>query len=93
MGKERTVYTKEELQVAARQKYDTIHLRGDLVIDLANEAEKHRKGNIVANAGLVAGLFFWPMLFAGVIGKVATHDLKQYKFIDDENDFRLVLKK
>lgn len=92
MNKEKSVSTKAELQLTAREKYEVIHLKGVLAAELANEAEKHRKGNIAANVGLVAGLFAWPLLIAGVVGKVVTGDLKCYKYIDDENDYRLVLK-
>lgn len=89
----KTVRTIDELKEAAHDRYGKIIPEGKIKEELEKKVENNKKGNTVSNISLFAGLFFWPALIPGVIGKVLTNDLKRYSIHEESGQIVFVLKK
>ena len=76
-----TVYTQKDLGDALKARYQVINVEGDLSQTVIKEMNKN-KGLIKGLSGvsIVVGLFFWPLLIAGLAGAVISKDdFKYYK--------------
>ena len=87
------VRTMDELKEAAHERYGKIIPEGNLKEELEKKVTNNNKGNTASNIALVAGLFAWPVLIAGAVGKVLTTDLKRYSVHNESGKTVFVLKK
>ena len=89
------VDTRKGLKDAISEKYEEIVVTGDLAKEIKwdlNNAKKD-KLNKLSNLSLVVGLFLWPFLAAGVIGKIMTKDdFKKYN-VKMEGDWVIFTRK
>lgn len=66
---------------AIDDKYKTIIVTGEIVDDVKREVNNSKKGviNKLSNVSLIGGIFLWPLLIAGLAGKVLSKDdFKRY---------------
>lgn len=75
------VNTRKAMKDAIDDKYKTIIVAGEIVDDVKREVNNSKKGviNKLSNVSLIGGIFLWPLLIAGLAGKVLSKDdFKKY---------------
>lgn len=75
------VNTRKAMKDAIDDKYKTIIVTGEIVDDVKREVNNSKKGviNKLSNVSLIGGIFLWPLLIAGMAGKVLSKDdFKKY---------------
>ncbi|ELC8443380.1 hypothetical protein QYB59_002423 [Clostridium perfringens] len=75
------VNTRKAMKDAIDDKYKTIIVTGEIVDDVKREVNNSKKGviNKLSNVSLIGGIFLWPLLIAGLAGKVLSKDdFKKY---------------
>ncbi|EIW6614804.1 hypothetical protein MF669_002308 [Clostridium perfringens] len=75
------VNTRKAMKDAIDDKYKTIIVTGEIVDDVKREVNNSKKGviNKLSNISLIGGIFLWPLLIAGLAGKVLSKDdFKKY---------------
>ncbi|GAA0860252.1 hypothetical protein GCM10008916_25760 [Clostridium nitritogenes] len=75
------VNTRKAMKDAIGEKYNEIIVTGEIVDDVKRELndDKRSKINKLSNWSIVGGLFVWPLLIAGLAGKVLSQDeFKKY---------------
>lgn len=75
------VNTRKAMKDAIGDKYKTIIVTGEIVDDVKREVNNSKKGviNKLSNVSLIGGIFLWPLLIAGLAGKVLSKDdFKRY---------------
>ncbi|MDU3845257.1 hypothetical protein ACSXCS_01465 [Clostridium perfringens] len=75
------VNTRKAMKDAIDDKYKTIIVTGEIVDDVKREVNNSKKGviNKLSNVSLIGGIFLWPLLIAGLAGKVLSKDdFKRY---------------
>lgn len=75
------VNTRKAMKDAIDYKYKTIIVTGEIVDDVKREVNNSKKGviNKLSNVSLIGGIFLWPLLIAGLAGKVLSKDdFKRY---------------
>ncbi|MDK0627810.1 hypothetical protein P5F04_13030 [Clostridium perfringens] len=75
------VNTRKAMKDAIDDKYKTIIVTGEIVDDVKKEVNNSKKGviNKLSNVSLIGGIFLWPLLIAGLAGKVLSKDdFKKY---------------
>ena len=70
------VNTRKAMKDAIDDKYKTIIVTGEIVDDVKREVNNSKKGviNKLSNVSLIGGIFLWPLLIAGLAGKVLSKD-------------------
>ncbi|MFR7934501.1 MAG: hypothetical protein ACLU4S_03680 [Clostridium perfringens] len=90
------VNTRKAMKDAIDDKYKTIIVTGEIVDDVKREVNNSKKGviNKLSNISLVGGIFLWPLLIAGLAGKVISKDdFKKYNVEIDGDSIVLTRKK
>ncbi|UUW65942.1 hypothetical protein [Clostridium perfringens] len=75
------VNTRKAMKDAIDDKYKTIIVTGEIVDDVKREVNNSKKGviNKLSNVSLIGGIFLWPLLIAGLAGKILSKDdFKKY---------------
>ncbi|MBI6107801.1 hypothetical protein [Clostridium perfringens] len=75
------VNTRKAMKDAIDDKYKIIIVTGEIVDDVKREVNNSKKGviNKLSNVSLIGGIFLWPLLIAGLAGKVLSKDdFKKY---------------
>lgn len=75
------VNTRKAMKDAIDDKYKTIIVTGEILYDVKREVNNSKKGviNKLSNVSLIGGIFLWPLLIAGLAGKVLSKDdFKKY---------------
>lgn len=76
------VTTEEALKNAVKVGYGTILIQGDYANKIAGKMRTSDTGNVLSNAGLAIGFFFFaPLFLAGLVGKILTKDMSKYKIV------------
>ncbi|NFG59319.1 hypothetical protein FC778_11535 [Clostridium botulinum] len=94
--KEIYVNTRKAMKEAIDEKYDVIVVTGEIVEEVKKEVNSDKKSiiNKVSNVSLVGGIFFLPLIFAGLAGKVLSKDdFKKYNVEIDGDTIILTRKK
>lgn len=87
------VYTEKDLKDAMKDQYGTIVVRGEIASKVIKQIDSNPKLRVISGASTVAGLFFWPLLVAGLAGTILTaNDFNKYKVVAVAND-NLVLER
>lgn len=76
------VSTRKELKDAIDNKYKVIVIIGDLVDEVLKDLNDKKKEKIskLSDLSLILGWFLWPLLIAGLAGKILSKDdFKKYK--------------
>lgn len=90
------VNTRKAMKDAIDDKYKTIIVTGEIVEDVKREVNNSKKGviNKLSNVSLIGGIFLWPLLIAGLAGKVISKDdFKKYNVEIDGDSIVLTRKK
>ena len=90
------VNTRKAMKDAIDDKYKTIIVTGEIVDDVKREVNNSKKGviNKLSNVSLIGGIFLWPLLIAGLAGKVISKDdFKKYNVEIDGDSIVLTRKK
>ncbi|EGS9999429.1 hypothetical protein [Clostridium perfringens] len=90
------VNTRKAMKDAIDDKYKTIIVTGEIVDDVKREVNNSKKGviNKLSNVSLIGGIFLWPLLIAGLAGKVLSKDdFKKYNVEIDGDSIVLTRKK
>lgn len=90
------VNTRKAMKDAIDDKYKTIIVTGEIVDDVKREVNNSKKGviNKLSNVSLIGGIFLWPLLIAGLAGKVLSKDdFKKYNVEIDGDSIVLNRKK
>lgn len=83
LNKSITVTTEDALKNAVKVGYGTIYIQGDYANKIAGKMRNSDTGNVLSNAGLAIGFFFFtPLFLAGLVGKILTKDMSKYKIIE-----------
>lgn len=98
MGKENrektvTVTSKDGFLNAVKAQYGEIVIKGSFAQEIGAILRKYNMGNKISNWGIFIGLFLWPILFAGIGGKILTRQLKQYDISEVKEDEVIVKRK
>lgn len=89
------VSTRKELKDAINSKYKKIIIIGDLSKEILNDLNDNKKEKLskLSDLSLLFGLFLWPLLIAGLAGKILSKDdFKKYK-ASIENDKIILIRK
>lgn len=81
-----TVTTMDGLKNAVKAKYITIIIEGESAQKIASSIRKNNAGNTVSNLLFLITPFFAPAFFAGLAGKLFTHEMKKYEIVDLQDD-------
>ncbi len=82
LSKTITVSTEDALKNAVKAGYGVIYIQGDYANKIAGKMRNSDTGNILSNAGLAIGFFFFtPLFLAGLVGKILTKDMSKYKIV------------
>ena len=81
-----TVTTVDGLKNAIKAKYITIIIEGESAQKITSSLRKNNTGNTVSNLLILVTPFFPPAFFAGLAGKLFTHEMKKYEIVDLEDD-------
>lgn len=74
------VYAEEDLKEAIKNEIGTIIVKGELSATIYKNFDRNPKLRNISNWSIVLGLFIWPLLFAGIIGRIlSATDFKNYK--------------
>lgn len=76
------VSTRKELKDAIDNKYKVIVIIGNLVDEVLKDLNDKKKEKIskLSDLSLILGWFLWPLLIAGLAGKILSKDdFKKYK--------------
>ncbi|ELC8332621.1 hypothetical protein [Clostridium perfringens] len=90
------VNTRKAMKDAIDDKYKTIIVTGEIVDDVKREVNNSKKGviNKLSNVSLIGGIFLWPLLIAGLAGKVLSKDdFKKYNVEIQRDSIVLTRKK
>lgn len=90
------VNTRKAMKDAIDDKYKTIIVTGEIVDAVKREVNNSKKGviNKLSNVSLIGGIFLWPLLIAGLAGKVISKDdFKKYNVEIDGDSIVLTRKK
>lgn len=90
------VNTRKAMKDAIDDKYKTIIVTGEIVDDVKREVNNSKKGviNKLSNVSLIGGIFLWPLLIAGLAGKVLSKDdFKRYNVEIQRDSIVLTRKK
>ncbi|EOU1683151.1 MAG: hypothetical protein E7J22_00815 [Clostridium perfringens] len=90
------VNTRKAMKDAIDDKYKTIIVTGEIVDDVKREVNNSKKGiiNKLSNVSLIGGIFLWPLLIAGLAGKVLSKDdFKKYNVEIQGNSIVLTRKR
>lgn len=89
------VTTRKSLKEAIDNKYKVIVIVGDLVDEVLKELNDNKKEKIskLSDLSLILGWFLWPLLIAGLAGKIISKDdFKKYN-ASIENDTIVLTRK
>lgn len=89
------VNTRKSMKDAIDEKYDVIIVTGELANEVIAELNdgKKQKINKLSNVSLIAGIFVWPLLIAGLAGKILSKDdFKKYSAKIENNNIILTRK-
>ncbi|NBH17424.1 hypothetical protein D3Z55_08030 [Clostridiaceae bacterium] len=82
LSKTITVTTEDALKNAVKAGYGIICIQGDYANKIAGKMRNSDTGNILSNASLAIGFFFFtPLFLVGLVGKILTKDMSKYKII------------
>lgn len=96
MRKEIYVNTRKSMKDAIDEKYDVIVVTGEIVEEVKKEVNSNAKKTInnLSNISIIGGIFVFPLLIAGLAGKVLSKDdFKKYKVEIDGDTIVLTRKK
>lgn len=89
-----TVNNEAAFSDALEEEYGTIILTGDIADKVRSQLDKYiakKKISDVSNWLILVGFWFWPLIFAGIIGKL-TCSQKISKYRVDVQENTVVLK-
>ncbi|MEM1484018.1 hypothetical protein V6615_03950 [Oscillospiraceae bacterium PP1C4] len=89
-----TVNNEAAFSDALDEEYGTIILTGDVAEKTRDQLKKYISKKKISNLSgwlMLFGIWFWPLLFAGVIGKIASHE-KINKYRVDIQEDNIILK-
>lgn len=75
------VNTRKAMKDAIDERYKEIIITGEIVDEVKKELNDDKKSKInkLSNWSIIGGLFVWPLLIAGLAGKVLSQDeFKKY---------------
>ncbi|MFY8264709.1 hypothetical protein ACOT7R_17725 [Clostridium perfringens] len=89
------VNTRKAMKDAIDDKYKTIIVTGEIVDDVKREVNNSKKGviNKLSNVSLIGGIFLWPLLIAGLAGKVLSKDDFQKYNVEIQRDSIVLTRK
>ncbi|CAI3587838.1 MULTISPECIES: hypothetical protein [Clostridium] len=90
------VATRKSLKDAIDNKYKVIVIIGDLADEVLKELNDKKKEKIskLSDLSIILGWFLWPLLIAGVAGKIISKDdFKKYNASIENNTIVLTRKK
>ncbi|EOU2013604.1 hypothetical protein [Clostridium perfringens] len=89
------VNTRKAMKDAIDDKYKTIIVTGEIVDDVKREVNNSKKGviNKLSNVSLIGGIFLWPLLIAGLAGKVLSKDDFQKYNVEIQGDSIVLTRK
>lgn len=96
MIKEIYVNTRKSMKDAIDEKYDVIVVTGEIVEEVKKEVNSNAKKTInnLSNISIIGGIFIFPLLIAGLAGKVLSKDdFKKYNVEIDGDTIVLTRKK
>lgn len=89
-----TVTTESAFKNAVENEYDIILIAGDYSHEIAKKIKGSKTMNQVSNLAVVGGFFLgWPILIAGIAGKVFSKKIKNYEVSEIDEEFITVKRK
>lgn len=88
-----TVTTESAFKNAVDAEYDIIIIAGEYSHEISRKLKGGKKVNGASNIAILVGLFWTPLLVAGIAGKVFSRKLKKYKITEIDNEFVTVKRK
>lgn len=94
LEKTEIVYSESDLKCAMKQKYGTIVVKGEVAEKIYKNIDRNPKLRKISNWSIIIGIFFWPLLLAGIAGKVLTAtDFKEYQIKEVKPDELIIVRK
>lgn len=88
-----TVKNDTQFQNAMAGEYGKIILSGENKDFILKNFNKMKTGNTASNIAIGLGLFFWPSLIGGIVGKLFLRNVKKYRMEETTSDYIVFIHK
>lgn len=88
-----TVKNDTQFQNAIASEYGKIILSGENKDFILKNFNKMKTGNTASNVAIVLGLFFWPSLIGGIVGKLFLRNAMKYEVKEITSDYIVFIHK
>lgn len=92
-SEQKFVYSETDLKDAMQEEFGRIIVRGEIASKILKNIDRNPKLRKISNWSIVIGIWLWPLLLAGIAGRILTATDFRYYTIERSSENELVLKR